>query len=258
MTRRDETVTGGPDGVFRTTVWADLEAMRGNDEALKKLVIENLLCRYWKPVYCYLRRKGYDNESAKDLTQAFFHEIVLEKGMLAKAERAKGKFRSFLLASLENYAAGAHQKETAKKRSPSRPVARFSELVDDQCVQIPVTETPDAIFLRTWVSDLLGTVLDEVERDCRDNGQVIHWVMFEGRVLRPILEGGEPAPLDELCRSCGISDKTQATNMIVTVKRRFKRLLEQHLRRQVGSDTAVEGEIDELIEILSTGSAGST
>ena len=257
MTRRDKTVMGGLNEAFKTTQWAELEVFRGDDETRKAMIVENLLSRYWKPVYCYLHRKGYDNESAKDLTQGFFQEIVIEKGMLAKAEKARGKFRTFLLTALDHYTANVWHKETAKKRRPSRPVGRFSELADAASVQIPETETPDAVFLRAWVSDLLERVLQAVEEECRECDQDAYWAMFQARVLGPILEGCSPEPLDQLCRRHGISDKTKASNMIITVKRRFKRTLEHHLRRQVGNETPLDAEIDDLIRILAESSAGS-
>ena len=92
-----------------------IEGIRaGEDQAL----IGSLLKDYWKPVYCYLRCRGFANEEAKDLTQAFFHEIVLGEDLVKQADRGKGRFRSFLLTALRNYLINVRDKETAQKRLP--------------------------------------------------------------------------------------------------------------------------------------------
>ena len=81
MQYRDQTDMGGPGEAFLTTHWSligDVANDRDKDRALIALLIQ----RYWKPVYCYLRHKGRQNEEAKDLTQDFFHEIVLNRRLL--------------------------------------------------------------------------------------------------------------------------------------------------------------------------------
>jgi len=72
MLRADKTTMGGSREMFQTTCWTEIISAKTTDQARQKLIINNLLSRYWKPVYCYLRRKGHSNESAKDLTQGFF------------------------------------------------------------------------------------------------------------------------------------------------------------------------------------------
>ena len=78
MGYQDQTDIGGVRDAFFTTHWSLIEGVKKHqdrDQVLIGLLIE----RYWKPVYCYLRRKGYQNEQAKDLTQSFFHEVVLNR-----------------------------------------------------------------------------------------------------------------------------------------------------------------------------------
>ena len=91
MASRDWTDIGGLRKSFFTTHWSLVEKVKqqgDRDMALIGLLLE----RYWKPVYCYLRRKGYDNEQAKDLTQGFFHEVVLDRHLVERADPAKGSF----------------------------------------------------------------------------------------------------------------------------------------------------------------------
>ena len=100
MTRGDYTDLGGAGYVFLTTNWSLIEGIQSTDDNNRSL-IELLLKRYWKPVYCYLRRKGHSNEQAKDLTQGFFHEVVLNRNLVQRADQSKGRFRAFLLHALD-------------------------------------------------------------------------------------------------------------------------------------------------------------
>ena len=103
----DLTEMGGMQGTFLTTHWSLIEAAsEGQDRNREKALIDLLLKHYWKPVYCYLRRKGYNNEEAKDLTQGFFHDVVLGHNLVQKADQAKGPFRAFLLMALNHRVAG--------------------------------------------------------------------------------------------------------------------------------------------------------
>ena len=84
------TSIGGVASRFQTTQWSNILAAQTTDETRRQFMLENLIETYWKPVYCYLRRKGCENETAKDLRQAFFSEIVFGRGLIQKANRAKG------------------------------------------------------------------------------------------------------------------------------------------------------------------------
>jgi len=112
MKNRDYTDMGGAGGAFLTTHWSLINGIRSGDEGNLAL-IGLLLDRYWKPVYCYLRRKGCDNEQAKDLTQGFFHEVVLSRELAQRAAQCTGRFRSVLLHALNQYLVDQRREETA-------------------------------------------------------------------------------------------------------------------------------------------------
>lgn len=80
----DETTASWRQGIFPTTRWTDVFLARSGDDSRQRAALEHLLARYWKPVYCYLRCKGYDTEAAKDLTQGFFHEVVLGRHLIQR------------------------------------------------------------------------------------------------------------------------------------------------------------------------------
>jgi len=198
-------------------------------------------------VYCYLRQKGYDNEKAKDLTQGFFHEVVLGRGLIQKADQSKGRFRTFLLTALSRYLISVREYETARKRIPQHKLVSL-DLIDPPELSESISKsTPEDAFNYAWASSLVEQVLREVETACRDHGQAVHWLTFEKRVLRPIMERTKPPSLGEICKKYGIEDGIKASSMILTVKRRFRSTLKKYLRNSVTSD---EEEVDELREIM--------
>lgn len=256
MQRHDKTSMGGPNERFEATRWTDILGARTDDDARRRQVLETILARYWKPVYCYLRRKGCGNEDAKDLTQGFFHEIVLGRGLLQQADRAKGRFRTFLLTALDRYATDVHRAATARKRRPEGGLVSL-EGSDTAHVPEPAFEaTPEEAFHYAWASALLDQVLTEVRDACQRGGKAVHWEVFRATVLAPIMEGVAARPLADLCAQHGIADERRASNMIVTVKRRFQDALRRHVRQCVESEEEVEEEIRDLMEILSQSRAG--
>ncbi len=81
---------GGGSDAFQSTCWTEIRGFTQQDEWGRKLLLDQLIGRYGRPVYCYLRRKGLHNEAAKDLTQDFFHDIVLGRDLITKADQARG------------------------------------------------------------------------------------------------------------------------------------------------------------------------
>ena len=103
----DDTRIGGDGGRFPTTHWTVIDQVEPGNTAQSRLLIGRLVTDYWKPVYCYLRRKGYGNEEAKDLTQGFFQEVVLGRKLIERADSARGRFRTLVLTALDRYLANS-------------------------------------------------------------------------------------------------------------------------------------------------------
>ena len=241
----DQTDMGGEGQTFLTTQWTLIESIRTGDDSGRAL-IGSLLKNYWKPVYCYLRRHGYPNEEAKDLTQAFFHEIVLGNELIQQADRRKGRFRSFLLAALRRFLINVKHKETALKRVPKGKLVPLDVVDPDALVAVSDDLSPDDCFNYAWVSSLLERVLDEVEATCHEDGMTVYWKVFEERVLQPILDETDPPSVKEICGQYGIPDGTKLANMMVTVKRRIQSALKKHIRDLVTSHEEVSDELQEM------------
>jgi len=191
MAYPDQTGMGGAQQAFLTTQWTLIENIQdGKDQ--DKALIGFLLKQYWKPVYCYLRCKGHGNEQAKDLTQGFFHEVVLNRDLVGRADQSRGRLRAFLLHALKQYAGRHILKEKAQKRIEQKAVS-FN--IDEEPIlpESVAKRTAEESYHYAWLSSLLEHVLKEVKDACEQQGMNIHWALFNKRVVWPTF-GDRSAP----------------------------------------------------------------
>jgi DNA-directed RNA polymerase specialized sigma24 family protein len=240
---------GGLRETFLTTHWSLIEGVQKQQDPDHAL-IGLLLARYWKPVYCYLRRKGFGNEQAKDLTQGFFHEVVLNRHLVERADPAKGSFRSLLLHTLRQYVIDERRKETALRQIPKEKLVSLDLADPPELPEAAQPLDPEQAFNYAWKADLLERVLREVKESYVDRGMETHWRLFHNRVLQPVLQDCRPLSLKEICTEHGIESEARASHMLDTVKRRFHEVLRRHVRQTVASNEDVEEELGEIIKFL--------
>jgi len=164
---------------FATTSWSLVVTAgrsgkdSGDWSASGDQALTELCGAYWYPVYAYLRRKGMDGSSAEELTQAFFTEL-LEKKLVSKADQNRGRFRTFLLTSLENFAKNLWRKENAVKRGGrlNRLSLDFED-ADRRYNNEPSTDlTPDKVYERNWALQVLAQAKEELlEQYAKQNKQ---------------------------------------------------------------------------------------
>jgi RNA polymerase sigma-70 factor (ECF subfamily) len=240
---------GGEREAFLTTHWSlieDVKEHKNKDRALIGLLLE----WYWKPIYCYLRRKGYDNEQAKDLTQGFLHEVVLNRQLLERADSEKGRFRTLLLHTLNQYLIDEHRKETSRKHIPKDKLVPL-DIADQPALPDMVCQLDaEQSFNYVWKADLLERVLAEIKDRYTKRGMETHWYVFQARLLEPSLEDREVPSFNQICQRYGIDNEATASNMLKTVKRLFRSVLEKHVRQTVLSGEAVEEELREIFKFV--------
>ncbi len=153
----EETSLGGQNARFGATPWTLV--LRGDRDSLDRLVT-----LYWKPVYFYLRRHGRDIESAKDLTQGFWG-TMLERASLAHADPSRGRFRTFLLAALQNFLRDEHRAASREKRGGGiSPLSfDFEEGERRYALEPAATDPPEASFNRQWARALLQQAVDDLK-----------------------------------------------------------------------------------------------
>jgi len=240
---------GGATETFLTTHWSLIEGIQKQQDP-ERAMIGLLLKRYWKPVYCYLRRSGYSNEQAKDLTQGFFHEVILGRQLVQKADPSKGRFRAFVLHTLKQYVIDEQRRQTTQRHIPPEKLVPLD--VEDPPAQIEAMSTLDAegSFNYTWKADLLDRVLAEVRDRYARQGMEGHWGVFQDRLVGPVMSDCPPVPYAEICRKYGIENEATAANMLKTAKRLFRSILEKYVRQTVVCGEAVEEELQEIFGLL--------
>ena len=249
MVYRDQTDMGGVRETFLTTHWSMIQGVK-EGENRDRVLIGLLLGRYWKPVYCCLRRKGHDNEQAKDLTQGFFHEVVLNRNLVQRADPAKGRFRSFLLHALNHYLLDVQRQEAAQKRIPRAKLVSL-DVADPPLLSQPAQEfDAEQCFNYAWKADLLDRVLAELKEWYMGQGMEAHWFLFRDCLLQPSLVDVDAPSLTDLCRHYGIENEIKASNMIGTVKRKFQTVLKDHIRQTVVSGEVAEEELKEMFKFF--------
>jgi len=238
MTRPyDHTSLGGDARAFPPTEWTRILSCPH-----REAVLAELYQKYWKPIYCYLRSMGFGNEQAKDLTQGFFTDKVLGQDLAAKADREKGRFRSFLLRAARNYAISIHRAD------------RMHTSLDDDHEVGDARGNPETEFNRAWADQLLHEVLEELEQECRERKKLAHWQVFHDWLLEPHIEQKKEG-MDEICVRHGVADASTAYHMIENIKRRFRSILRDQLSTLASSEEEIEMEIRDFIDIFSSGPA---
>ena len=238
---------------FPATQWSLVDRARQGDDGLRRQALAVLLHRYLPALRAHLvlaRRMPPDR--ADDLLQNFVADKIIERNLLASAAPGRGKFRTFLLATLNNYTISAHRCAAAAKRAPADRVAELGEAAAAE--QVAGGADPSEQFTYAWAKETVGEAVRRMRQECDSSGRADVWRVFEARVVRPALEGVEPVAYERLVRELGLAAPLQACSLLVTGKRMFLR----NLRAVAGeyADDGADGadsEIRELREILSRG-----
>lgn len=236
--RRDRPSLFGRRAAFPATRWTVL----GETEPGAALQAE-LYAQYWDPLYCYARRRGFAKEDANDFTQGFLTEILLGREFLSKADRARGRFRSLLVKAFQNYIGSILRKKKV-------PIGAEADIAECQ-VPDTVSHDPGAAFDYVWAVTVLDRVLAELDFECQRDGLGPHGRIFEEKVTRPILDGTPAPSLKTICQKYALRSQGQASNMIVTVKRRFRRILLRHVAEPDSSEAEAEEALGEFLSIFS-------
>ena len=151
-------------GRFASTQWSLVLAAGRRSTPDAEQALAKLCGAYWPPIYAYLRRRGYLAPEAEDLTQSFFVRL-LEKNDLRDASPERGKFRSFLLASLKHFLANEWDRAKARKRGGQFQFISLEEIAsqEDRRPPDPQTLTPEEQFERQWALTALNRVIARME-----------------------------------------------------------------------------------------------
>jgi RNA polymerase sigma factor (sigma-70 family) len=236
-------VTQRGNAQFSTTRWSlVLAAGADASSAAADQALTTLCETYWYPLYAFLRGRGNTVEDAQDLTQAFFAR-VLEKHALQQADPARGRFRSFLLTSLKNFAANEHDREITKKRGGGVPTVSLEFETAEGRFQLepPSDETPERIFNRRWALTLLDRVLSRLQAEMVAAGRGAHFDR-----LKTYLTANEPQlSYAQTAGELGMSEGAVKV-AVHRLRRQFRDLLRDEIADTVSSPEEIEDELRHL------------
>jgi RNA polymerase sigma-70 factor (ECF subfamily) len=234
---------------FRSTHWSIVFGAAQDHTPAGQAALAELYRIYWYPLYSNVRRRGYSPEDSQDLTQSFFLHLLEHRG-LSQIDPQKGRFRSFLLASLQNFLLTAHRREhTIKRGGLCAFISLDAEEVESRYQLEPTDDlalTAEQIFDARWALSLLNEAMKSVqaEHSARGKGKI-----FE--VLKGFLPGvsAELPSYEEAAATLGIRE-TAINTLIHRLRKRYSIALRREVARTVSEPGAIDDEIHLLFEAL--------
>jgi RNA polymerase sigma-70 factor (ECF subfamily) len=232
---------------FATTQWSlVLAAGQRSDDARASEALENLCRIYWYPLYAYIRRRGYTPGDAEDLTQEFFARL-LARDYLARADPHAGKFRSFLLAGINNLICDERDKARRLKRGGGQKVISFDGEAADARYRLQPAEmmTPERLFERSWVA----TLLERAARRLREEYASAGKAMLYDQLTEFRLDAPGQRTYGEVAAQLGQSESA-VKSAILRLRRRHHQLVREEIAQTVADPSDVDGEIRYLLRML--------
>lgn len=232
---------------FTTTHWSVVLSAAQGERPAACQALEQLCSTYWYPLYAYVRRRGYSQEDAQDLTQAFF-ERVLEKNYLEQVDQSKGRFRAFLLATLKHFLSDQSDRRRAAKRGGGRTILSLDVQAGEERYQCEAVDSlsPDKLYERRWAFTVLGEARKRLRAEFAAAGRLRLYEHLDA------FESGEETGLTftEVGRQLALSEacvKAAASRL----RRRYGELVREEIAHTVASVAEIDEEIRHLVKVVS-------
>ncbi len=237
---------------FPPTHWSVIATAGNLEEVAAQTALAKLCQTYWSPLYGFVRSRGYSVPDAEDLTQSFFGHLI-EHRIYARVDRAKGKFRSFLLASLKNFLADAIDRAQTQKRGGGQA---FLPLDEGRAAEAEllfqthdIVSKEDQLFDRSWAESLVAAGLERLAADY--HGDARQKLFQELRIF--VAGGEEPLPTyPELATRLQVTESTIRSH-VTRLRARYREALRAEVRRTVETEAEVDEELHELLRVLTRG-----
>jgi len=232
--------------MFATTHWSVVLTAGRLDTPDAHLALTRLCEIYWYPLYCAIRRKGYPPEDAQDLTQAFFAKL-LSRNQIALADPERGRFRTFLMRSMENFLRTQHRDATSQKRGGMVEIRSWdAHLAEEMYSAEPPDElSPEMLFDKQWAGTLLEEVMARLRREFTVSGKA---ELFEA--LESHLWGDETSlPYTQISQTLSMTVVAVRVTLH-RLRQRFHGVLREEIANTVQAPVDVEHELRHLRGIL--------
>ena len=231
---------------FVTTHWSVVVTAGRSDTPRAQAALEKLCQTYWYPLYAFVRRRGHSVEDAQDSTQEFFSRL-LAGNWVGDADRAKGRFRTFLLTALNRFMANEWDRARARKRGGGVvPVPLDTELAESRYgADTSNTLAPDRLYDRQWAMTLLDRTLARLEMEHQRLDKPAEFA-----VLSPVLtaERGD-IPYAAIAGQLGLSEPA-ARMAVHRLRKRFREVFREEIAQTVADPADIDAEIRDLFAAL--------
>jgi RNA polymerase sigma-70 factor (ECF subfamily) len=204
---------------------------------------------YWPPIYTFVRRRGYSPSDAQDLVQGFFAHMF-EQNTLKRANRDKGKLRTFLLGSLQHFLANEYDRHQTLKRGGGKQLFSLEDqFAATEAALVGVSRLNDtASYDQAWLTTLVSRAWQHLERECVAEGK--EQILQE---LAPYLRGGSLIPdQQEIAARLKVPFATLRT-ILRRLRLRYREILRQEVARTVSDPSQIDDELRYLHRLLLTG-----
>jgi DNA-directed RNA polymerase specialized sigma24 family protein len=237
---------GGP-RVFATTHWSVVTAAGNGRSEPAQCALETLCRAYWYPIYAYVRRKGYKPEEAQDLTQEFFSQLIA-KDHFRLADRNKGRFRGFLLATLDYFLAREWTRAHRQKRGGQFTFISRDAWAPEERYRLEPSDlqTPERQFVRQWALTVLKQAMEALQRECEANDK---GPLFQE--TKSLISGERhPAAYAQISKRLGMGEGAVRV-AVHRLRQRYGELLRREVAHTVTSEEEVDEELRYLFQVLS-------
>jgi RNA polymerase sigma factor (sigma-70 family) len=233
--------------IFATTHWSVVLAAGEGCAGEAQTALETLCRAYWYPIYLYVRRKGHGPVDAEDLTQEFFAQLI-RKEHLRLADREKGKFRTFLLATLDYFLAREWSRAHRQKRGGEFSFISLDQenAEDGHRIDPADNRTPVEAYEKQWAMTVLKQTMDSLECECAANGK--RQLFDETRRLLSGERGGDT--YSEIGVRLGMAEGTVRV-AVHRLRQRYGELLRSEISRTVSTEDEIDEELQFLLGVVS-------
>jgi len=235
---------------FQTTHWTlVLRAGETQSDTSAQKALSNFCEAYWPPLYAFLRHRGHASPEAQDLVQGFFAHL-LEQNTLSRADQEKGKLRTFLLGSLQNFLFNEYDRAQALKRGGGQKILSIDEhLLEAEASMMGTSHMTDAhCYDLVWASNVVKRAWQQLQ-DGFETESKAEWL----EVLRPFVAGGGEAALsqEKAAAKLGVPIATLRT-WLSRLRQRYREALRIEVANTVSDPAEVDQELHYLYQVLTT------
>ena len=235
---------------FQSTHWTlVLRARQTQSEISAQKALSNFCEAYWPPLYAFLRHRGHASPEAQDLVQGFFAHL-LEQNTLSRADQEKGRLRTFLLGSMQNFLFNEYDRAHALKRGGGKQILSIDEhLPEAEASMMDVAHLSDSRgYDRMWASNIVKRAWQHLQNAFEAEGKAESL-----EVLKPFVDGSERTPpnQEQAAKKLGVPVATLRT-WLWRLRQRYREALRREVANTVSDPADVDEELRYLYQILTT------